>query len=223
LHRCLHSMLLRYELHACIKPFAMPCTCAEAIRRYDEAIAGAPNDATLLGNRSAAYLALGLYREAKDDALRSTELNASWAKGHFRWVCNCTLLPHVTGWHESAQEAPCRKRSKHVLEQARVCRNGAGGVGICSTGSCDWAELSARQQGHGEQPYPSADMNSISNAAHDRLTMTFATQRAKLQEAREQKAKEAVARRQQQGMARRNLAVSQLDASIFMLQCNCYH
>lgn len=58
--------------------------CAEAIRRYDEAIAGAPKDATLLGNRSAAYLALGLYREAEEDASRSTELDASWAKGHYR-------------------------------------------------------------------------------------------------------------------------------------------
>jgi hypothetical protein len=40
------------------------------------------------------------------------------------------------------------------------------------------------------------------------LTTAVALQRAKLQEAREHEALEAVARRQQQGMARRNLAVS---------------
>jgi tetratricopeptide (TPR) repeat protein len=67
----------------CKQPHASPIT-AEAIRRYDEAIAGAPQDAPLLGNRSAAYLALGLYREAEEDARHSTELDPTWAKGHFR-------------------------------------------------------------------------------------------------------------------------------------------
>lgn len=43
------------------------------------------------------------------------------------------------------------------------------------------------------------------------LTMAVTLQRAKLQEAREQEAMEAVARRQQQGMACRNLAVSYLN------------
>ena len=62
----------------------MQFVSAEAVRRYDEAIAGAPKDSALLSNRSAAYLALGLYREAEEDAIRSTEVDASWAKGHFR-------------------------------------------------------------------------------------------------------------------------------------------
>lgn len=66
--------------------YVCACICAEAVRRYDEAIAGAPRDAPLLGNRSAAHLALGLYQEAVTDAQRSVELDASWAKGHYRRV-----------------------------------------------------------------------------------------------------------------------------------------
>ena len=42
----------------------------------------------------------------------------------------------------------------------------------------------------------------------DGLTLTCAMQRMKLTEAQEQEALEAVARKQQQGMARRDLAVS---------------
>jgi hypothetical protein len=85
------TALMIREMLASVRDY-MHRVCAEAIRRYDEAVAGAPKDATLLGNRSAAYLALGLYREAEEDAAGSTELDASWAKGHFRSLCHPTCF-----------------------------------------------------------------------------------------------------------------------------------
>lgn len=51
---------------------------------YDQAVAGAPNDATLRGNRAAAYLALGLYLEAACDARAAVELDPAYTKGHYR-------------------------------------------------------------------------------------------------------------------------------------------
>jgi tetratricopeptide (TPR) repeat protein len=51
---------------------------------YSQAIAGAEGDATLFGNRSAAYLAAGLYQEAILDAQKATAINPAWAKGFYR-------------------------------------------------------------------------------------------------------------------------------------------
>ena len=51
---------------------------------YSQAIAGAEGDATLFGNRSAAYLAAGLYQDAILDAQKATTLSPAWAKGFYR-------------------------------------------------------------------------------------------------------------------------------------------
>lgn len=59
---------------------------------YSQAIAGAETDHTLFGNRSAAYLALGLYEEALQDAQKAVALNPTWAKGHYR--CNPNPRPY---------------------------------------------------------------------------------------------------------------------------------
>lgn len=57
---------------------------AEAVRMYDQAVAGAPEDAALRGNRAAAHLALGLYLEAASDARAAVGIDAAYAKGHYR-------------------------------------------------------------------------------------------------------------------------------------------
>ena len=57
---------------------------------YSQAIAGAEGDGTLFGNRSAAYLAVGLYQEATLDAQKATTLSPTWAKGFYR---------HGATWH----------------------------------------------------------------------------------------------------------------------------
>lgn len=59
----------------------------DAVRMYTQAIAGAPGDATLHGNRSAAKLALGEHDGALLDATRCVELDPEWAKGHYRLGC----------------------------------------------------------------------------------------------------------------------------------------
>ena len=56
----------------------------EAIKMYSQAIAGDEGDATLFSNRSAAYLAAGLYQEAVLDAQKAATLDPAWAKGFYR-------------------------------------------------------------------------------------------------------------------------------------------
>lgn len=60
---------------------------AEAIKMYTQAIAGDTNDCTLFGNRSAAYMASGLFEQALWDAEKAVELNPSWAKAYYRLGC----------------------------------------------------------------------------------------------------------------------------------------
>ncbi len=67
------------------------------MRLYDEAIAGAPQDASLAGNRSAANLALGLYQEALADAQQAIALDAAWPKGHYRW-CHSAKTAHTAAY-----------------------------------------------------------------------------------------------------------------------------
>ena len=59
----------------------------DAVRMYTQAIAGAPGDAALHGNRSTAKLALGEHDGALLDATRCVELDPEWAKGHYRLGC----------------------------------------------------------------------------------------------------------------------------------------
>ncbi|GAB4824134.1 hypothetical protein N2152v2_011180 [Parachlorella kessleri] len=59
----------------------------EAVKMYTQAVAGAESDHTLFSNRSAAYLALGLYEQALWDANKCTTLKPDWAKGYYRQGC----------------------------------------------------------------------------------------------------------------------------------------
>lgn len=54
---------------------------------YSQAIAGAPGDAALFANRSAAYLALGLHEQAAWDGAKAAALRPGWAKAHYRLGC----------------------------------------------------------------------------------------------------------------------------------------
>ena len=58
---------------------------------YSQAIAGDEKDHTLFGNRSAAYITLGLYEEALLDAQKCVALYPSWQKGHYRHECSSPL------------------------------------------------------------------------------------------------------------------------------------
>ena len=62
---------------------------------YSQAIAGAEMDHTLFGNRSAAYLALGLYEESLQDAQKCVALCPTWAKGHYRCELNGLKFPNL--------------------------------------------------------------------------------------------------------------------------------
>ena len=63
----------------------------KAAESYSQAIAGRPDDFTLFGNRSAAYLALGRASDALLDASKAVLVSKScgtpWAKGYYRLGC----------------------------------------------------------------------------------------------------------------------------------------
>ena len=77
-----------------IKAYAV----AEAIRLYTEAIAGAPEDAELLANRSIAHMSANNRQEALQDAINAVKLRPKWAKAHYRY-CTRQLL-HLSSGHE---------------------------------------------------------------------------------------------------------------------------
>ena len=56
----------------------------KAAKLYSEALGLRPDDATLLSNRSAAYLCLGRHEAALDDATACVRLRPSWGKAHGR-------------------------------------------------------------------------------------------------------------------------------------------
>lgn len=74
---------------------------ADAIKMYSQGIAGDENDHTLFGNRSMAYLSMGLLDQALWDAKKSVTLKPDWAKGYYRLGC---ALENLNEW-ESALTA----------------------------------------------------------------------------------------------------------------------
>ncbi|XP_034751934.1 tetratricopeptide repeat protein 28 isoform X2 [Etheostoma cragini] len=57
---------------------------ALAVRLYGEALTADPQNCILYSNRSAAYLRLGQYSTALDDAIKARVINPKWPKAYFR-------------------------------------------------------------------------------------------------------------------------------------------
>ncbi|XP_023816436.1 tetratricopeptide repeat protein 28 isoform X2 [Oryzias latipes] len=57
---------------------------ALAVRLYSEALGADPQNCILYSNRSAAYLRLGQYSTALDDAIKARLINPKWPKAYFR-------------------------------------------------------------------------------------------------------------------------------------------
>ncbi|CAN9504591.1 unnamed protein product [Ophioblennius macclurei] len=57
---------------------------ALAVRLYSEALTSDPQNCILYSNRSAAYLRLGQYSTALDDAIKARLINPKWPKAYFR-------------------------------------------------------------------------------------------------------------------------------------------
>jgi stress-induced-phosphoprotein 1 len=81
-------------------PDRAPPPPAEAVKLYSQAIAGDEGDHTLYGNRSAAYLALGLYEQALWDGRKAIALDGGWGKGYYRLGCAHMALSQ---WAAAAQ------------------------------------------------------------------------------------------------------------------------
>ena len=93
--RCRHA-----PTNLCIVPSIHASTHrSEAVQMYSQALAGAPKDAALYANRSAAYLSLGLYEQAAWDGRKAAALRPGWAKAHYR--LGCALLA-LSSWGAAA-------------------------------------------------------------------------------------------------------------------------
>ena len=96
----------------------------DAVRLYTSAIAGAPGDAALHGNRSAAKLALGEHEGALMDATRCVELDETWAKGHYRLGCALSCfgewIAAAQSFRTADQLAPGSKDVKERLTVAQL-------------------------------------------------------------------------------------------------------
>ena len=94
----------------------------DAVRLYTSAIAAAPGDAALHGNRSAAKLALGEHEGALMDATRCVELDETWAKGHYRLGCALSCfgewIAAAQSFRTADQLAPGSKDVKERLTVA---------------------------------------------------------------------------------------------------------
>ena len=122
-----------YDAHHCI------CICVEAIKMYSQAIAGDENDHTLFGNRSAAFLAVGLLEKALWDAEKAVKLKPDWAKGYYRMGCALESLNELEqAWVvyiKGAEFEPDDESLKtkvavtaKKLEKDRAARNAAAAV-----------------------------------------------------------------------------------------------
>ncbi|QDZ17548.1 S-adenosyl-L-methionine-dependent methyltransferase [Chloropicon primus] len=104
-----------------------------AVEMYCQAVAGAPNDFTLFGNRSAAYLALGRPSDAVLDASKSIVLSKDqgrpWAKGYYRLGCALEALERYGQAAEAYKEGlalePENGRLKAKYEDSLVMQAGA--------------------------------------------------------------------------------------------------
>ncbi|KAJ0393197.1 hypothetical protein P43SY_008620 [Pythium insidiosum] len=73
---------------------------AESITHYTKAIEMDPTSHILYGNRSAAYHRLKKYSEALRDAVKATELDYTWVKGHYR---KASALAYLERFQEAAE------------------------------------------------------------------------------------------------------------------------
>lgn len=72
----------------------------DSIQFYTQAIAGDPKNRTLFSNRSAAYLASGLYEQALWDAQTAVSLDSTWSKAYYRLGCAHAALNQ---WHHAVR------------------------------------------------------------------------------------------------------------------------
>lgn len=59
---------------------------------YDEAVKLCPENPAYLGNRSAAYMMLGMYKKALEDAQKAVALDPTFTKGYIRIAKCCVAL-----------------------------------------------------------------------------------------------------------------------------------
>ena len=110
--------------HCLLVPAPLPNLVAtEAVKLYTQALAGAPDDGTLHGNRSAAHLALGLLDDAAWDARRAVSLRPDWPKAYYRLGCACLALGQ---WAEAeaalAQGLQLEPGAEDVAAKLRAAR-----------------------------------------------------------------------------------------------------
>ncbi|XP_034048421.1 tetratricopeptide repeat protein 28 [Thalassophryne amazonica] len=80
-------VLSKAEFLECVRCSNQACQQGDytlAVRLYSEVLAADPQNCILYSNRSAAYLRLGHYSAALDDAIKARLINPKWPKAYFR-------------------------------------------------------------------------------------------------------------------------------------------
>lgn len=67
-----------------------------ALTMYDEAVKLCPENPAYLGNRAAAYMMLGMYKKALEDAQKAVALDSTFTKGYIRIAKCCLALGKST-------------------------------------------------------------------------------------------------------------------------------
>ncbi|CAL8340428.1 unnamed protein product [Arctogadus glacialis] len=100
---CTSSSLSKAEFLERVRRSNQACQQGDyalAVRLYSEALAADPQNCILYSNRSAAYLRLGQYGTALDDALKARLINPKWPKvrgGAVRPLDRCWAFQYLGG------------------------------------------------------------------------------------------------------------------------------
>uniref|UniRef100_A0A2A4JBR3 DnaJ homolog subfamily C member 7 n=1 Tax=Heliothis virescens TaxID=7102 RepID=A0A2A4JBR3_HELVI len=96
-----------------------------ALAMYDEAIQLCPENAAYYGNRSACYMMLGMYKKAREDAVKAVSLDSTFTKGYIRMAKCCIALGDLTGGEQAVRRATelggaeCASSERRALETLR--------------------------------------------------------------------------------------------------------
>jgi tetratricopeptide (TPR) repeat protein len=141
----MHARPGEEEISKCVEEIKRRARGAFAAKSYREAealygkgIELLPGDVTLLSNRSAARLGMGMFDQARSDAQAAIDIDASFAKAHYRLGQALLGLKQSGGalaaFEAGAKLEPENKAWSTMIAKAKEAAAGASAVGLTSPG-----------------------------------------------------------------------------------------
>lgn len=110
-------------MHPVTYPYYLHCTNTTTSQKFSEAIAVEPTNHVLYSNRSGAYASLKDFDKALEDANKTTEIKADWAKGWGRKGAALhgvgNLVDAVDAFEHALELEPTNAQAKSGLESVR--------------------------------------------------------------------------------------------------------